>query len=172
MTRAPRATRSRPAGRGGLCVGLCGALALLCLVCACASETSPVHEQPPKLDPPTSFVARARLAHEAAEGATSAPSVERAVSDLVALAGQANEHLGPDDAAAVARDLYGHAAKLAMSLAQLERAGELITRGLSLPGRDPFRVQLWLLEVERSRLLHDAPAEARSITEARGELGL
>jgi hypothetical protein len=117
------------------------------------------------------WLGKLHAAHAAADAASSVEAQASALDALSALASEAApESVAAADAAAMRRDLYGRAARLALRLGRFEDAEALIQRGLDLEGRDPFHTQLLLLSVETRRALGDEPAARQAEQRAREEL--
>jgi hypothetical protein len=117
------------------------------------------------------WLGKLHAAHAAADAATSAEAQASALDVLSALGSEAApEGVAAADAAAMRRDLYGRAARLALRLGRFEDAEALIQRGLGLDGRDPFHTQLLVLSVETRRALGDEPAAREAERIAREEL--
>jgi len=119
------------------------------------------------------LLASVGAAHANADGALTAEAREAALTSLQTLAsGPAHGALSAQDSAKVRRDLYAHAARVALDLERFEVASRLIQQGLALEGSDPFRTQLLLLDVETQRALRDTAAEAAAVRAARNALAL
>jgi hypothetical protein len=117
------------------------------------------------------WLGKLRAAHATADTASGAEAQSRALDELSALAGQAAPvGVAAADAAAMRRDLYGRAARLALALERFTDADALLARGLALEGRDPFRTQLLLLTVEAQRALGNEAAAREAERRARDEL--
>jgi hypothetical protein len=90
---------------------------------------------------------------------------------LLALADQTAAHgLSAAELAAVRRDLYGHAARIALELQAHAEAHALIQKGLALEGNDPFRVQLHVLAADLSVAQANDEAKADALSAARAAL--
>lgn len=70
------------------------------------------------------------------------------------------------------RDLYGHAARLALALKRNDEASRLLDAGLAIEerGDDPFYTQLLFLAVELAQAKNDPRAEATARQELRAAL--
>lgn len=121
----------------------------------------------------SAWLADVRAAHGVADGARERAEKAAALATLrTAIAQPIPLAVAQDDATRVRRDLYTHAAQLALDLELAADADALIRDGLALPGSDPFRAQLLLLAVEVRRAQHDTDGEAKALQAARTELGL
>jgi hypothetical protein len=108
------------------------------------------------------WLGQARAAHAAGE-----------LAGLRALAASnVPSAIAAEDAASVKRGLYAHAAKRALELGLAQDAERLVQDGLALAGRDPFRTQLLLLDVEVQRAFGNTVGEATAQRAARLDLGL
>lgn len=145
-------------------------LVMVFLLQACAQAP---REEPSQLTPPpaTEWLSKLRAAHSAADTASSTEARTSALEVLRALADEAAPSaVSSGDAAAMRRDLYGRAARLALALDRPVDAKGLIEAGLLLDGRDPFRSQLLVLSVETQRALGDEAAALEAERLARDEL--
>jgi hypothetical protein len=70
------------------------------------------------------------------------------------------------------RDLYGHAARLALALKRNDEASRLIAAGLAVgePADDPMHTQLLILAIELAQVSGDPEAEANARRQARAAL--
>jgi len=150
---------------------LCMVLVLLFShACARAPEAEP-SELRVEHERAGAWVDKLRAAHANADTATTAEARADALHQLRTLAAQAAPaSVAADDAASMRRDLYGRAARLALTLGRAPDARELIERGLSLEGRDPFHTQLLVLAVETHRALGDEAAAREAERAARAAL--
>jgi len=154
---------------------LLSALTLIIALAACAKAPD-AHDEPPNSQQSATagaWLASVGAAHAKADGALTPEAREAALTSLQTLAaGTAHRALSAQDGAKVRRDLYAHAARVALDLERFEVARALIQQGLALEGSDPFRTQLLLLDVETQRALHDTAAEAAALGAARRALAL
>lgn len=151
------------------------ALTLILALAACAKAPD-ARDEPPDRPRPTdagAWLASVGAAHANADGALTPEAREAALTSLRTLAaGAAHGALSAQEGAKVRRDLYAHAARVALDLGRFEAASTLIQQGLALEGSDPFRTQLLLLDVETQRARHDTAAEAAALRAARDALAL
>jgi hypothetical protein len=150
-------------------------LALFVALAACAKAPDE-RDEPPTTQKSTNagpWLASVGAAHANADGALTAEAREAALTSLQTLAsGPAHGALSVQESAKVRRDLYAHAARVALDLERFEAASTLIQQGLALEGSDPFRTQLLLLDVETQRALRDTAAETAAVRAARNALAL
>lgn len=152
---------------------LLAVLTLILALAACAKAPDPRDESPdgPQSTSARAFLASVGAAHAKADRALTDQAREAALTSLKTLAvGTAHGALSAQDSAKVRRDLYAHAARVALDLERFEAASALIQQGLALEGNDPFRTQLLLLDVETQRALHDTAAEAAAVRAAQEAL--
>lgn len=149
------------------------AIIAIVLLAACAKAPDGGDDTPAVRHRAGAWLAHVREAHAAADAADTPPLRQQALAALRMLAsGAAPQALPPAETDSVRRDLYAHAAQLALELRYFQLAEELASEGLSLEGSDPFRIQLLIVAAQAYHALGHAQAEAKALQLAREELGV
>jgi hypothetical protein len=119
------------------------------------------------------WVKDVREAHLVADRFAEEGDVEAALTLLkTTLERQAPMSVGSWYRSTMRRDLYGHAARLALALQRNDEASRLIEAGLAIeePGDDPFHTQLLFLAVQLAQAENDPQAEAKALQDVRAAL--
>jgi hypothetical protein len=143
------------------------ACGVLLVACAQAREVEPRAEPSavPQQTQASRFLMEVQSTHRFAQADAAGVELLRVLADRTDPHG-----LTPEDFAAVRRDLYLHAAALAIQLHALDDASAILQAGLAVEGHDPFRVQLHLRAGEVARMQDDKAASARAFEAASAEL--